>query len=363
MERVDVTVIGGGVIGLASARALARNGRSVCLLERHSRPGMETSTHNSGVIHAGLYYPSDSLKTRLCIDGRPLLYEYCKARGVPHQRTGKLVLAERGEEAGLETLAANATRNGVENIELVDAAFVHRREPNVRPLAALFSPDSGIVESEALVRALAADCLDREVLMLPGTELQAGDRQRDTFRLHTEREIFESRVVVNAAGLFADDVSAKLNGEAFRIYPVRGEYASLVSSKRDYVRGLVYPMPAASGHSLGTHLTKSLNGDVLIGPSAKYQERKDDYEENRRGLEVFLAETQVLLPSVTLGDLREAGSGIRPKLHPPEEPFADFMIRPDRIHPNLIHVAGIESPGLTACLAIAQVVATLVHQI
>ena len=362
MERIDVAVIGGGVTGLASARAIAARGLSVCVLERHPRPGMDTSTHNSGVIHAGIYYPAGTLKARLCVEGRNLMYEFCGQHGVPHVRSGKLIVAhDAGEMPQLEALQRRGVENAVAGLVMVDRAFVVAREPAVSAVAALWSPESGIVNAEELVKALLHTGADAGAIFLPGTRLVGADRHAEGMVLRTEREAILARVVVNAAGLYADETSAALGGETFTIYPCRGEYAEFVPAKRSLVNALVYPLP--HGHGLGVHLVRTTGGQVWLGPTILYQERKDDYESNRLPVEAFVEPARRLLRDVTVDDLRLSGSGIRAKLHPPSELFADFLIRRDRNNPAVVQAAGIDSPGLTSCLAVGNLVATIVAEV
>ena len=361
MEHVDVAIIGGGVTGLAAGRAIAARGLTTCLLERHPRPGLDTSTHNSGVIHAGIYHPPGSLKSRLCIEGRRLLYEFCATEGVPYLRCGKLIVAHDSSEiAALDRLFQLGISNGVERLAIVDRAFIAAREPAVIAEAAIWSPASGVIDAEALVKALLKSAQANGLMFLPGTKLMGAEPSGGGVALRTQRETIHARTVVNAAGLYADDVSRALGGETFTIYPCRGEYAEFVPAKRSLVNGLVYPLPHSSGHGLGVHLVPATTGQLLLGPTIRYQERKDDYEGGRLGIDAFAESARRLIAGVGIDDLRLAGSGIRAKLHPASELFADFMIRRDRLNPAIVQASGIDSPGLTACLAVGQLVSAIV---
>jgi glycerol-3-phosphate dehydrogenase len=280
-------------------------------------------------------------------------------RGVPHVKCGKLVIAQEGEESALERVRMNAEVNGVA-ITPVDRAFVKTREPHIAAAAALWSPESGWLEAEAFVRALEAELASHDGVVLNGTPVVAIEsRSGGGASVVTPQERIEAEAVVNAAGLAADEISRLAGGERFEIFPCRGEYAELAPKARHLVRGLVYPVPPASGHGLGVHLTRTLGGEVWIGPTIHYQDDRADYEGNRLPVEAFLEPTRTLLPSIALDDLRLGQSGIRPKLHPPSEHFADFLIRRDRLNGSLVHAAGIDSPGLTAALAIGEMIAEI----
>ncbi|MDQ3071286.1 MAG: NAD(P)/FAD-dependent oxidoreductase [Acidobacteriota bacterium] len=358
---VDIVVIGGGVVGLASAGALARDGRSVCLLERSPRFGQGASTHNSGVIHAGIYYPATSLKARLCVEGRHRLYHYCATHDIPHRQTGKLIVPPTDDTSALEILRQRAAANGV-TLELLDGARVRDIQPGLDDVPALWSPGTGIVDVDAYVVALAGDARRDGAVLLASTPLVGADvTASGGFMLTTPRERIAARLVVNAAGLFADDVSRALGGESFRIWPCRGDYAEFRRSVRQQIHVPIYPLPDPTGHGLGVHITPTTAGSVLLGPTIRYVEDKGDFESGRLTLDDFLTAARRLLPGLRAGDLVEGGAGMRAKFHPPEESFADFVIRADREREGLIHAAGIDSPGLTASLAIAHEVARIVE--
>lgn len=359
-EAIDVAIIGGGIVGLSVACAVAGRGHATCVVEREQRFGHGGSTHNSGVIHAGIYYPTDSMKAKLCLEGNERLYSFCQKHGIPYKRSGKLIVANSDNIAGLETLATLGRANGVNNLELVDRAFIRKREPYVEATAALWSPSTGIVEAESLIRTLVKEATVRDVSLLPNTQFEGSSDSVNELELRTKHETIMARSVVNAGGLYADEVSAAFGGDLFTIYPVRGDYAELTSSAEHLIRGLVYPLPDSSGHGLGVHATRTTWGTVTLGPTARYQNQKNDYESNRDSLEHFQKAVCRFLPSLKIDQLKPGGSGIRARCAPAHIAFSDFQIVRDSQVPRLIHAAGIDSPGLTAALAIAERIADLV---
>jgi glycerol-3-phosphate dehydrogenase len=375
MDRANVVIIGGGVVGCALACEIAASTEDVFLLEQMPKLGMATSTRNSGVVHSGIYYPPGSLKARLCVSGNVMTKEFCAAHGVPHNNCGKLVVAtQESEVAALEKLAANGRANGVEGLRMVDRARIREREPHVSALAALEVPSTGILEAEALVKAYARIAVDRGANILNHARVVELKPCADSIAVVIEigdpadpaslqRESIEARCVVNSAGLYADEVAAMLGNTRYKIYPVRGEYAEVNRSRAYLVNALVYPLPHPGGLTLGVHLTRTMWGTILVGPSARYVQEKNDYERERLPVEDFLHSAQALLPELKLEDLHLAYSGLRPKLVPPtEHGIADFVITRDPVHSRAIQLVGIESPGLTAALAIARHVAPMVAE-
>ncbi|MCC6159906.1 MAG: NAD(P)/FAD-dependent oxidoreductase [Deltaproteobacteria bacterium] len=351
---IDVAVIGGGVVGLSCAYDLAQRGRSVVLFERHARLGEETSTHNSGVIHAGIYYPNGSLKARLCVQGRRRLIARLREWEIPHRIGGKLIVAQDGTEiATLERLRENALQNGVTDRRLLDPAQVRALEPHVVARPALYSPGTGVFNVGAYLRALEARLLAAGGVVLANAEVTGVERDAAGIEIATAtRGRVRARVVVNAAGLYADEVAAMCGEAGHRIHPCRGEYAVVIPKKAHVVSNLVYPVPGHLG--LGVHLTRTVDGELWLGPDARFIEDKTDYEANRRSPDDFFAEAHRLCPAIERGDLRMGPSGIRPKRHGPGEPAPDFHIAAQSDDPRILHMIGIESPGLTASPAIGR---------
>lgn len=375
MEQANIVIIGGGVVGCAIARALSARWNDVFLLESLPKLGMGASSRNSGVIHSGLYYPPGSLKAKLCVRGNQLTHEFCAAHGVPHRRIGKIVVSS--SPAGTEklgTLMNNGIRNGVEGMRIIDQAAIRAREPHVNGFQAIEVPSTGILASEELLKAYARIATDQGANIVTHARVEKLEPLPDAIRVTSAAGEIETRCLINSAGLFADDIAAMLGSKMarHRIYPVRGEYCELVRSRQDWVRGLVYPLPHPEGLSLGLHLTKTLWGNVLLGPTARYIDDKSDYERHRIPIEDFVESAKLLLPDLEASDLVLAYSGIRAKLVPPsklsaesqkEKGIADFVIEGDPEFPQVVQLMGIESPGLTSAAAIGELVSEKVAEI
>ncbi len=364
-SHTEVVVVGGGVVGLAVAARLSET-RRVALVERHARFATETSGRNSGVIHAGLYYPPGSKKARLCVEGRERLYRYCAARGIPHRRTGKLVLATAESEiVELERIAANAHACGVEALDLLDAGQLARREPLLRAVAAVYSTESGIVDAHLLTANLLWQARDRGCDVLPSTTLEQLERTANGYRL-VLREFDGTRsevtadAVVNAAGLEADRWSAQLGLDVdalgLRLSACKGDYFVLARTVPKPTCPLVYPVPSGAG--LGIHLTSDLGGMVRAGPDAEWVDTVS-YEVAPEKRTLFADAVRRYFPSLRDEDLAPDFAGVRPKLARSRQGFADFVIEECTAHglPGYVQLVGIESPGLTASLAIAEEVA------
>ena len=375
MDRANVVIIGGGVVGCAIASELSATIEDIFLLEQLPRLGMATSTRNSGVIHSGLYYPPGSLKAKLCVEGNRLTKEFCAAHGVAHENCGKIIVVSHDSQMDeLERLAENGRANGVAGLQIVGRERIREREPHVNAVAALEVPSTGIVSAEDLTKAYARLAAERGTSIVTNARVTSLAPGADAIVVGVEvgdpaeperlaRETIEARCVVNAAGLYADEVAALMGNASYRIYPVRGEYAEVSRAKAYLVNSLVYPLPHPDHLSLGMHLTRTLWGTVLVGPTARYVAEKNDYEHDRQPLEDFLNAARPLLPELQLEDMRLAYSGLRPKLVPPEvHEIADFVITRDAAWPRAIHLVGIESPGLTSAPAIARYVAPMVAE-
>ena len=350
-ERCDVVVIGAGVVGLAVARSLARAGRDVLVLERHDVIGSETSSRNSEVIHAGLYYPTGSLKAQLCVRGKALLYKHCAEYGVPHRRIGKIVVAtSKAQFAVLESYQRQARINGAGELPWLDRAEVLALEPEVDALAGVYSESTGIIDSHAYMLSLVGDLEAAGGTVAVHAEATALQRWAGGVRVRCGDFALDAALVVNAAGLSAPAMAARLGG-AHRGYYAKGHYYTL-SGQSPFSR-LVYPIADAGG--LGVHVTLDLGGQARFGPDVVWQ-KDEDYAFDERGFERFVAAIRRYYPGLDESRLHPGYTGIRPKLAPAGSGAADFLIEgpAETGVSGFFNLLGIESPGLTASLAIAE---------
>ncbi|HEY4252469.1 MAG TPA: NAD(P)/FAD-dependent oxidoreductase [Roseomonas sp.] len=358
MEQVDAVVIGAGVVGLAVARALALAGREVLVLEAAEGIGTETSSRNSEVIHAGIYYAKDSLMARFCVEGKQRLYAYLRERGLPHVNCGKLIVATSVEEAEkLESIRLRAAANGVDDLHRVSGNEARGIEPELSCTAALVSPSTGIIDSHAYMVSLQGDAENAGAIFVFHAPVTGGRVTEDGIELDVggaEPMTLKAALVVNSAGLHAPKLAAHLAGLAAEHVPTayyaKGNYFSLIG--RSPFSRLIYPVPVPGG--LGTHLTIDLGGQARFGPDVEWVDSLDYEVDPKRG-EGFYAAIRRWWPGLKDGALAPGYSGIRPKIVPPAVATQDFNVQGPSVHgvPGLINLFGIESPGLTASLALA----------
>ncbi|MDO9358936.1 MAG: NAD(P)/FAD-dependent oxidoreductase [Polaromonas sp.] len=368
-EKVDCVVIGAGVVGLAVARALALQGREVMVLEAATTIGTGTSSRNSEVIHAGIYYPQGSLKARLCVQGKEMLYRYCEQRGVGHQRCGKLLVATTGTQAAeLKNIIAKAAANGVNDLVLLSREDAQAMEPQLACVAAAWSPSTGIIDSHALMLSLQGDLEHAGGFVAFNSPLAHAQCGEGAITLVAEDgTVLEATSVVNCAGLQAPALAGRFEGLDPQFVPgsyyAKGSYFTL--SGRSPFSRLIYPVPEPGIHhaGLGVHLTIDLGGQAKFGPDAQWVDSPDDLLVDPRRGDSFYAEVRKYWPALPDGALMPGYAGIRPKIHPPGEAAKDFLIHGPEMHgiAGLVNLFGIESPGLTSSLAIGEHVATLLR--
>jgi L-2-hydroxyglutarate oxidase LhgO len=372
---ITTTIIGAGAVGLAVAAELSATRQGILILERNPGFGQETSSRNSEVIHAGIYYAGGSKKAALCVEGNRLLYRMCAESRIPHRRCGKLIVAvDQEEEAILATIQERARENGAEALERLSARQIKALEPHVKACAALFSPSTGIIDAHRLMRRYLARANRNGARLVPQTTVSRVEQEDDgRYRVHVtypdgQTDSFPSRWIVNCAGLESDRIAASMGIDidacGYRLHYWKGEYFSL-DVPRGYIRRMVYPVPQPNHVGLGVHATIDLGDRIKLGPNATYLPGRElDYTVNPAARHAFYEAAVRYLPGIRSDQLNPEMAGIRPKLQKPGDPARDFIIEEESSKglPGVVNLIGIESPGLTASPAIARHVAALVAE-
>ncbi|MFH1655976.1 MAG: NAD(P)/FAD-dependent oxidoreductase [Candidatus Omnitrophota bacterium] len=377
MEQVDIVVIGAGVIGLSIAARLADKKLSVYVIERHSSFGQETSSRNSEVIHAGIYYPKDSLKARTCVEGNRLLYEICSKNNIPYKRTGKLIVATCDEEvADLEDLLKNGQSNGAEALEIIDRNEIKKIEPNIKAKLAIKSSSSGIIDSHSLMQYFIDKMKKNNAGVVYNSDVEGMNKVDGGYKVSIrdtdgKNFSFNARILINSAGLESDSIAEKIGidikKQKYDLKYCKGQYFRLGnSSKAKLINRLIYPVPKPKSAGLGVHATLDLGGGLRLGPDDKYIKRDQiNYDVDMNDKDNFLDSAKSFLPFLESDDLVPDTAGIRPKLQAKDEEFRDFVIKEesDLGFPGFVNLIGIESPGLTAAPSIAEYVENLIRDI
>jgi len=368
---IDITIIGAGVIGLAIAVEVAQEGKEVFVFDKNQTFGLETSSRNSQIIHTGIYYPTNSLKAKLCVEGKNLLYELCEGHGIGYKKLGKVIVAvNENEVKEVERIYEQGRRNGVKDLTLLSRKELKKLEPNVEGIAGLLSPSTGILDSYALMRFFYRNAKERGVKFVFNSEVIGIEKTGTKYRIKTrDREgisSFTTPILINCAGLnshkIAELIRIDIAQAGYKLHYCKGEYWSVNSKKRSFITRLIYPAPEQAG--LGIHITLDLEGKMRLGPNVRYTE-EIDYRVDETQKRVFYESVKRFLPFLELEDLEPDFAGVRPKLQGPEEVFRDFVIAHEdkKGLPGLINLIGIESPGLTASPAIARYVARMVKEL
>lgn len=372
--KITTTIIGAGVVGLAVAAELSRFRKGILILERNASFGQETSSRNSEVIHAGIYYAKDSKKARLCVEGNRLLYRICEEGRIPHRRCGKLIVATQpDEEAILASIQQQARENGAVPLELMSTRRIKALEPNVKASAALFSPATGIIDSHRLMRRYLAQAKKNGAQLVTQTTVSRIDKlDRGGYHVCVtypdgDTDVFASHQIINCAGLESDRIAAAMGIDidacGYRLHYWKGDYFNL-DVPPGFIRRLVYPVPQANHVGLGVHATIDLSDRIKLGPNATYlPDRKLDYSVDAARRPSFYAAAVRYLSGITIDQLNPEMTGIRPKLQKPGDAARDFIIDEESVKglPGIVNLIGIESPGLTASPAIARYVRELVE--
>jgi L-2-hydroxyglutarate oxidase LhgO len=372
MMDAEITIIGAGVVGLAIAEKLSIEHHNVFLIEKHVSFGQETSSRNSEVIHAGIYYTKNSLKARLCLEGKWLLYDYCKKHDVPYKNCGKLIVATSQEEISIiEGIRKNAINNGVNDLLVFGREQIAELEPNIFALKALFSPSTGIVDSHSLMKQYETNTYNNGCQIVYGSEVKGIHRIGNGYKIDLldsdkQHYSFTTRFVINSAGLTSDKISEMvgITDESLKILFCKGEYFRINPPKNRLIKRLVYPVPHQNMEGIGIHVTIDMGGGVKLGPDVNYLESNIyDYKLTPSKQEAFYRSAKKILPFLEFDDLTPEMAGIRPKIQKPGEPLRDFYIKEEsnRGFPGFINLIGIESPGLTSSIAIAKYVNDLIN--
>ncbi len=367
----DVTVIGAGVVGLAIGQKLSEETSDIFIVERHHTFGQETSCRNSEVIHAGIYYPQNTLKAKLCVEGKNLLYDYCKKYNVPFNKCGKLIVATGEDEIHIiEGVRQSALKNGVDDLVIMDRDEITSLEPNIFALKAVFSPSTGIIDSHSLMKQYETNTINNGCHIAYGNEVtgirKAGDGYEITVSESDDRSYtFTSRIVINSGGLVSDKISGMVGiyDDKLSIRFCKGEYFGVNPPKNRLVNRLIYPVPHPLLEHIGVHVTIDMAGGVKLGPDFEYLESNEyDYRVTPGKQESFFRAAKKYLPFLEFDDIYPDMAGIRPKLQKHGEPLRDYYIKEEskRGYPGFINLIGMESPALTSSLAIASYVARLI---